>query len=153
MENCTRHYQSRRLTYRLKSFLSNLLTLSIWNTFSPQCEILIRLLHSQTGIALIELYIGRHAPLKARLANIYKQCWTKRAAYIEHDTQQRGRCGSLYFSITNIKHLLACLQIANNTIIDDTFIYRDIVMLVYACKRAEMTNKGGSPFNSANPPI
>lgn len=43
---------------------------------------------------------------------------------------------------TNIKHLLACLQILDNTIIDDTFIYRDIALIVY-CKRTEMTNGVG----------
>lgn len=105
-------------------------------------------------IALIELYIGCHAyaPLKARSAYIYKQCWTKRCVYrcaLIHNSEAGAAACILVSSCTNIKHLLACLQILDNTIIGDTFIYHDIAMIVY-CKRTEMTNGGSWLFNPAN---
>lgn len=105
-------------------------------------------------IALIELYIGCHAYalLKACSAYIYKQCWTKRCVYrcaLIHNNEAGAAACILVSPCTNIKHLLACLQILDNTIIDVMFIYRDIAMIVY-CKCSEMANRGSWLFNPAN---
>lgn len=98
-------------------------------------------------IALIELYIGCHAYalLKARSAYIYKQCWTKRYVYrcaLIHNNEAGAAACILVSPYTNIKHLLACLQILDNTIIE-RYVHLSWynAMIVY-CKCSKMTNRG-----------
>lgn len=89
--------------------------------------------HLRAGIALIELYIGRHAYALLKARWTFTNNIVLNTLYRGMIHNRRGRCrGRILVSpYANIKHLLACLQIVDNTVISNTFIYCDVAILAF----------------------